>query len=68
VVGDLDDLRPVRPAPGTTWSDPDRPRPRDVTAAAIDALVAMTLEAAERTEAADAPATRATRLARLLRR
>jgi hypothetical protein len=48
VVGDLEDLRPVRPAPDEVWQDPDKPRARDVTDAALDALVALTLEAARR--------------------
>ena len=38
VVGDLEELRPLRPAPGTEWQDPDRPRPRDVGSAGLDAL------------------------------
>ena len=48
VVGDLDDLRPVRPAPDEVWHDPDRARPREVADAALDALVAMIEEAARR--------------------
>jgi hypothetical protein len=65
VVGDLDELRPVRPSPDEPWQDPDRPRPRDVSSAALDALVALTLEAARRPDP-DGP--RAPRLARYLRR
>ena len=53
VIGDLEELRPVRPAPDVEWQDPDRPRPRDVTAAGLDALVALTLEAARRPDADD---------------
>lgn len=68
VVGDLEDLRPVRPAPGTRWHDPDDPRPRDVASAALDALEALALEAARRAEPAEPPLTRAARLARLLKR
>src|SRR5215212_1945123 len=47
VVGDLADLRPVPPAPGK-WANPDKPRPRTITDAALDALVAVVLEAAQR--------------------
>jgi hypothetical protein len=68
VVGDLEELRPVRPAPGTVWHDPDKPRPRDVTSAALDALVAVTLEAARRPDPDDTLTSRATKLARYLRR
>ena len=31
MVGDLEELRPLRPAPDAEWHDPDKPRPRDVT-------------------------------------
>jgi hypothetical protein len=48
VVGDLDDLRPVRPAPDEEWHDPDRVRARRRLAVAMDALAAMTTEAASR--------------------
>jgi hypothetical protein len=67
VVGDLEDLRPVRPAADADWSDPDEPRHRDVAAAAIDALVAMTLEAARRPDPDRTPAKKAATLARRLR-
>jgi hypothetical protein len=67
VVGDLEDLRPVRPASDTEWDDPDEPRHRDVAAAAIDALVAMTLEAARRPDPDLTPARKAAKLARRLR-
>jgi hypothetical protein len=50
VVGDLEDLRPVRPGPDDVWQDPDKPRAREVNAAALDALVALTIEAARRTD------------------
>src|SRR5262245_18151110 len=68
VVGDLDELRPVRPPADSTWHDPDRPRPRDVTSAAVDAIVALTLEAARRPDPDDTLTSRAARLARNLRR
>lgn len=68
VIGDLDELRPVRPPDDTEWHDPDRPRPRDVASAAVDAIVALTLEAARRPDPDDTLTSRAARLARLLRR
>ncbi len=68
VVGDLDELRPVRPPADSIWQDPDRPRPRDVSSAAIDAIVALTLEAARRPDPDDTLTSRAARLARHLRR
>jgi hypothetical protein len=48
VVGDLDDLRSPPPEPDIAWNDPDRVRPRAQLNAALDALVAMTEEAARR--------------------
>lgn len=48
VVGDVEDLRPVRPADDAEWQDPDRPRRGEIIDAALDALVAITLEAASR--------------------
>ncbi len=48
VIGDVADLRPKRPADDAVWQNPDRPRRGDVVDAALDALVAMTLEAASR--------------------
>jgi hypothetical protein len=68
VVGDVEELRPLRPAPGTPWHDPDKPRPREVTSAAVDAIVALTLEAARRPDPDDTLTSRAARLARNLRR
>ena len=68
VVGDLEELRPVRPPAGADWRDPDRPRPRDVTDAAIDAIVALSQEAARRPDPDDTLTSRAARLARHLRR
>lgn len=68
VVGDIEELRPVRPGPDAPWQDPDRPRPREVTSAAVDAIVALTLEAARRPDPDDTLASRAARLARHLRR
>ncbi|WP_101523028.1 hypothetical protein [Nocardioides houyundeii] len=50
VVGDVADLRPRRPAPDTPWTDPDKVRARPQLSAAMDALAAMTREAASRAE------------------
>ena len=68
MVGDLEELRPVRPPPDAVWQDPDKPRARDVTAAAVDAIVALTLEAARRPDPDDTLGSRAAKLARYLRR
>lgn len=48
VIGDPEDLRPVRPAEGEPWRNPDRARAKGVLEAALDALEAMTREAARR--------------------
>ena len=52
VVGDLDELRPCFPEPGpdgrVRWVDPDKPRPRDVADASLDALAALLVETAKR--------------------
>jgi hypothetical protein len=48
VVGDLEELRPVRPAADERWRDPDAVRPKKQLATALDALAAMTREAARR--------------------
>jgi hypothetical protein len=48
VVGDVEELRPVRPPADQRWRDPDRVRPRRQLEAALDALAAMTTEAARR--------------------
>jgi len=48
VVGDLDELRPVRPSRGGNWRDPDHPRPMEMLDAAVDGLVVMLREAARR--------------------
>lgn len=45
VIGSVEDLRPT-PTPHEAWSDPDRPEPRRLADAALDALVAVVLEAA----------------------
>lgn len=48
LIGDLDDLRPVRPPAGETWINPDQVRPKQAFHAAVEALAAMTAEAARR--------------------
>lgn len=61
VVGDVDDLRPRRPDPAAVWEDPDEAQPRAQLDAAMDALTAMTREAAQRSEAANPSVSRAVR-------
>ena len=53
VIGDVADLRPVRPPEDVVWRDPDKPRRRDMVDAALDAMVALTLEAASRPDPDD---------------
>lgn len=48
LIGDLADLRPTPPVEGEPWIDPDQVRRRAQLAAAVDALAAMTREAARR--------------------
>jgi hypothetical protein len=48
VIGDLDDLRPRPPGPEETFKHPDRVSAKAQLAAALDALAAMTREAAAR--------------------
>jgi hypothetical protein len=48
VVGDLDELRPVRPAEGERFRDPDRVGAKRQLKTSLDALAAMTHEAARR--------------------
>jgi hypothetical protein len=48
VVGDLDDLRPVRPPENARWHNPDRVPARQRLQVSLDALAAMTREAAAR--------------------
>jgi hypothetical protein len=67
VVGDIEDLRPVPPAEGARWQDPDRPDQRKVVAAALDALVAMTEEAANRPDPSTQLSARMSRAAKRFR-
>lgn len=64
VVGDVEELRPVAPPEGTPWLDPDKPDQARVVNAALDALVAMTEEAANRAD--PGPSGRVGRAARRL--
>lgn len=67
VVGDVEDLRPVRPPEDTVWCDPDRPRRRDMVDAALDAMVALTLEASSRPDPDEQLTAKLGRAARRLR-
>jgi hypothetical protein len=67
VVGDLDELRPVRPPADSTWRTPTDPAPRGLLGGGRrDRRV--TLEAARRPDPDDTLTSRAARLARHLRR
>lgn len=48
VVGDVEELRPVPPDPTERWRDPDKVRAKRQLNTALDALAAMTREAARR--------------------
>lgn len=67
VIGDVADLRPVRPAEDAVWRDPDKPRRRDMVDAALDAMVALTVEAASRPDPDDQLTAKLGRAARRLR-
>jgi hypothetical protein len=67
VVGDVADLRPVRPAEDAVWRDPDKPRRRDMVDAALDAMVALTVEAASRPDPDEQLTAKLGRAARRLR-
>ena len=64
VVGELDDLYPAPPVPEDEWVDPDRVGPKKQLNAAIDALSAMTREAARRPDPDDALVARIKRATR----
>jgi hypothetical protein len=68
VVGDVDDLRPVPPPEDVPWSNPDRPRRPEMVDAALDALVALALEAANRPDPDEQLTAKIGRAARRLRR
>jgi hypothetical protein len=67
VIGDVADLRPVRPAEDDVWRDPDKPRRRDMVDAALDAMVALTIEAASRPDPDEQLTAKLGRAARRLR-
>jgi hypothetical protein len=67
VVGDLDDLRAVRPDPDSAWANPDKPKPALVNKAAMKALEILVLELAERPDPAQSPTAKVARLAKHLR-
>jgi hypothetical protein len=67
VVGDLEDLRPARPAADVEWADPDEPRNSEMVDAALDALVAVVLQAADRPDPAARLGARVGRLAQRVR-
>lgn len=67
VVGDVADLRPARPPEDAEWRDPDQPRRREMVDAALDAMVALTMEAASRPDPDDQLTAKLGRAARRLR-
>ncbi len=67
VVGDVEDLRPVAPPADEKWVNPDRPGRAEVLDAALDALVAITMEAASRPDPDEQVAAKLGRVARRLR-
>jgi hypothetical protein len=48
VIGDPEELRPVRPGAGERWRNPDKVKPKAQLKATVEALAAMTQEAASR--------------------
>jgi hypothetical protein len=68
VIGDVQDLRPVAPAEGEAWANPDRPRRPQMVDAALDAMVALAVEAAKRPDPHEQLTARIGRAARRLRR
>jgi hypothetical protein len=67
LVGDLADLRPAPVDPDEEWVNPDRARRRAQLGAAVDALAAMTREAARRTDPDQQLVTRVRKHAKRLR-
>lgn len=67
VIGDVKDLRPAPPPEPGEWQDPDSPPRQEMVEAALDALVAMTLEAARRPDPDAQITARIGRAARRLR-
>ncbi len=67
VIGDVEDLRPVPPPEDQKWVNPDRPRRPEMVDAAVDAMVALALEAATRPDPHEQLGARIGRAARRLR-
>ena len=67
VIGDVEDLRPVAPPEGEAWANPDRPRRPQMVDAALDAMVALAVEAAQRPDPNEQLTARLGRAARRLR-
>ena len=67
VVGDVKDLRPAPPPEPDEWQNPDSPPRQEMVDAALDALVAITLEAARRPDPDEQITARIGRAARRLR-
>lgn len=67
VIGDVEDLRPTAPGADEIWQDPDRPRRVQMIDAALDALVAVTMEAASRPDPNEQITAKISRAARRLR-
>jgi hypothetical protein len=68
VIGDVEDLRPVPPPADERWVNPDRPPRPQMISAAVDAMVALALEAAKRPDPNEQISARLGRAARRLRR
>lgn len=64
VVGDVHDLMPVAPERLGKQRNPDKPKPGDVTDAALDALVALLVETSRRPEPSSELTTRLYRVAK----
>ena len=67
VVGDVEDLRPVRPPEDERWRDPDKVSAKRQLKTSLDALAAMTREAARRPDPERRLATRVLAQAQRLR-
>jgi hypothetical protein len=67
VVGDLEDLRPRRPAEDAVWVDPDSPSRSEMVDAALDAMTALLMETSQRQDPDAKLTARLGRAARRLR-
>jgi hypothetical protein len=68
VVGDLDDLRPLRPSRDLPWVDPDQPPPAEMLDAALQVIEVLLVEAAAKSRPVAQQPTSAARLIRRLQR